>query len=147
MPVMPPPAAPQGSGPAAMPGAQGLPGVAAPVPGPPAPNDRSHALGRPGPTPSPLAPLPPVLTPPVSSPAYGPPSPQQAQSPSPYAPAAAAAAGFAPGSALGHGALPGAYPVRHPQAPRRSSKLWWWVIVLLAIGASVGTLAGIWLSR
>ncbi|HEX3478339.1 MAG TPA: protein kinase [Kofleriaceae bacterium] len=142
MPFMPPPAAPQGSGPAALPGMPVPLGASALVPGL-APN----AHGRPGPTPSPLAPLSPVLTPPVGSPVYGALSPQQAQSASQLQyPAAAAAAGFAHGSPFGHGALPATYPVR-PQAPRRSRKLLWWVIVLLAIGASVGTLAGLWLIK
>jgi serine/threonine-protein kinase len=157
MPVMPMPAAPQGSGPA-MSGPPVSPGPLAPGP---AVNDRSHVHGRPGPTPPPPAPLSPVMTPPVGSPVYGALSPSllppQSPSPSPsqYPAAAAAAAALvppppaalAPGSGFGHGGLPGTYPVRHPQAPHRSSKLLWWIIVLLAIGASVGTLAGIWLSK
>ena len=148
MPIMPlPHAAPQGSGPAAMTGTPVPPGLSAPGPGPGL-NDRLHGHGRPGPTPPPPALLSPVMTPPVGSPAYAPLSPVAQQSPSPspspYPPAPAPAPALGP---LGHGALPGTYPVRHPQAPRRSGKLVWWVIVLLAIGASVGTLAGIWLSK
>jgi len=139
MPMMPPPAVPQGSGPSAMPpGTPVPPGVAAAgQPGPPPPSDRPHGHGRPGPTPSPIAPLSPALTPPVGSPIYAP----LASPPSPTYPAA-----LAPGSHLGHG-MPGTYPVRHPQAPRGSGKLWWWVIVLLAIGASAGTLAGFFLGK
>jgi eukaryotic-like serine/threonine-protein kinase len=153
MPVMPPPAAPQGSGPAAMPGTPVPPGLAAPAqPGPPAPNDRSHAHGRPGPTPppmTPMTPMAPMLTPPVGSPVYAPlaASPSPPPPPPQYPAAAAAAAALSPGSHLGHGPMPGTYPVRHPQAPRGSGKLLWWVIVLLAIGASAGTLAGFWLSK
>ncbi len=141
MPAMPPPAAPQGSGLAAMSGTPVPPGLSAPGPGP-AVNDRSHGHGRPGPTPPPPALLSPVMTPPVGSPAYAPLSPVPQQSPAQYQ-----AAALGPGGPLGPGALPGTYPVRHPQAPRRSGKLVWWVIVLLAIGASVGTLAGFWLSK
>jgi hypothetical protein len=88
-------------------------------------------------------PLSPVMTPPVGSPAYAPQSPVPQQSPAQY-PAAAA---LGPGGPLGPGGLPGTYPVRHPQAPRRSGKLVWWVIVLLAAGVSLGTLAGFWLSK
>jgi serine/threonine-protein kinase len=144
MPAAPPPAAPQGSGPAAMSGTPVPPGLLAPGPGP-AGNDRSHGHGRPGPTPPPPAPLSPVMTPPVGSPAYAPLSPVPHQSPAQYQPGAAAPLG--PGGPFGPGALPGTYPVRHPQAPRRSGKLVWWVIVLLAVGASLGTLAGFWLSK
>jgi eukaryotic-like serine/threonine-protein kinase len=117
MPVTPlPPAALQGSGLTAMPGAPA-------PPGPRGPGERSPAQA----TPPPMAPLSPVMTPPVGSPVYTP------LSPSPYP------------TALAPGGVPmGSYPVRHPQAPasRAPSKLWWWVIGLLGIGAIGGTLAG-----
>ncbi|HEX3763389.1 MAG TPA: protein kinase [Kofleriaceae bacterium] len=130
-----PPSAAQGSGMTAMPGTP-VPGMQS-APG----ADRAPAhVGQagPAPVPSPIAPLSPMMTPPVGSPIYAP------LTPTPYP--------LAPGGPIHHGGLPmGAYPVRHPQAPRRagllSGRLLWWVIVLLAVGASAGTLAGILLSK
>jgi serine/threonine-protein kinase len=147
MPVTPLPLAPQGSGLTAMPGTPappGLPVAPSPASGPvPGSNDRgAPRAGHAAPSPMPLSP---GLTPPVGAPIYTPMSPAPAPG-SPHYPAGPAPA-LAPGSGLGHGALPGTYPVRHPQAPRGSSKLWWWVIVLLAVGAGLGTLAGLWLSK
>ncbi len=141
MPVMPVPPAPQGSGLTAMPGTPPPPGV----PVTPGPGDRSPAhAGHAGLAPAPI-PVSPGLTPPVGAPVYAPLSPTQPPPQSP--PYSSSSAALAPGSPFGHGALPGTYPVRHPQAPRGSGKLLWWVIVLLAIGAGAGTLAGFWLSR
>jgi hypothetical protein len=137
---------PQGSGLTATPGTPVPPGlpVTPGAPAAPGANDRSGVRPvHPALAASPL-PLSPGLTPPVGAPVYTPQAPPAPHSP--HYPAAAGAA-LAPGSPLGHSALPGTYPVRHPQAPRRSGKLWWWVIVLLAIGASAGALAGLWLSR
>ena len=138
-----PPSAAQGSGITTMPGA--------PVPGAhaaPGAGDRlvhaGHGNAGPGMSPVPVAPMPPVMTPPIGSPIYAPSHPPA----SPTYPAA-----LTPGGQFHHGGLPmGSYPVRHPQAPRRaggllSGRLVWWVIVLLAIGASAGTLAGILLSK
>jgi hypothetical protein len=141
MPITPLPLAPQGSGLTAMPGTPVPPGLPA-MPGSPGPNDRAAARGgHAGLAPSPI-PLSPGLTPPIGAPVFTPMSPAPTPQ-SPHYPAAA----LAPGNPLGHAGLPGTYPVRHPQAPRGSGKLWWWVIVLLAIGASAGTLAGLWLSK
>jgi hypothetical protein len=145
MPATPLSLAPQGSGLTAMPGTPAPPGLPVTPPGmAPGPNDRAAArAGHAGLAPMPLSPMPlsPGLTPPVGAPIYTPMSPAPGMPQSPHYPAA-----LAPGGPLGH-ALPGTYPVRHPQAPRGSGRLLWWVIVLLAIGASAGTLAGFWLSK
>jgi serine/threonine-protein kinase len=143
MPITPLPLAPQGSGMTAMPGTPAPPGLpVAPSAGAPGSGDRGARAGHAGLSPMPLSP---GLTPPVGAPIYTPMSPAPGAPGSPHYPAGPAAA-LAPGP-LGHSAMPGTYPVRHPQAPRGSGRLLWWVIVLLAVGATLGTLAGFWLSR
>jgi serine/threonine-protein kinase len=85
-------------------------------------------------------PQPQLMTPAVGSPLFSP----HASTPVPYPPSPSAAhAGFGQVGAampLSGGSYPQAvhYPQR-PPASRSSTKIVWWVIVLLAIGAGVGT--------
>jgi hypothetical protein len=93
---------------------------------------------------------PPVMTPPAGSPLFAP----QAipTTPVPYPPAPSAAhAGF---GMHGGAAMPmpgGSYPQpAYPQraaSPRSSTRIIWWVIVLLAIGAGVGTAVALLVSK